>query len=88
MLHCGTSLLLQAVVELVVGEVLALDIAEEACDHRGASSQSSEMPTAMNRLSDPILPEKGHQVLPYTVTGAKSALQVGMVALLLEPFLS
>ena len=47
MFHCGTSLLLQAVVEVVVGEVIALDLAEESCE---ASSQSSEMSTTMNQM--------------------------------------
>ena len=74
MFHYGKSLLLQVVIEVVVGEVLALDLAEVSCDHRDATSQSSEMPTTMNQmlLSDPVLPEKSHQVLPHSLLVRRS----------------
>ena len=102
MFHCGTSLLLQVVVEVVVGEVLALDLVEQSCDHRDNPAQSSEVPTMTKQmlLSDPILPEKSHQILPHSllvrrsdnseasVTGAWNALHLGEAAQPLESFRS
>ena len=50
MFHCGASLPSQVVVAVVVGEVLAFDLAEESCAHHDDSSQSFEVPSVMNQL--------------------------------------
>ena len=65
---------MQVVVEVVVGEVLALDFVVESCDDRDDPSRSSEAPTMMKQmlLSDPILLEKSHQVLPHSLLVRRS----------------
>ena len=80
----------------------ARDLVEESWGHRDDSSRSSGVPATMKQmlLSDPILPEKSHQVLPHSrlvvrsdtseafLTGPKLALHVGVAAQPLETFLS